>query len=123
MSGKVYIVGAGPGDPGLLTLRARELLDRVDLILYDQLVDERIRLLFPDSCEAIFVGKEGGKHHVTQDQTMKMILTQMEKANEVKADQANSTLDLMKETWVAASAATAGKMKGRQLRMLPAIPS
>jgi len=80
-SGKVYIVGAGPGDPKLLTLRAREVIERADVILFDQLVDPRVRGFFPESAEKIFVGKEGGTHHVTQDQTTGLIV---EKAREGK---------------------------------------
>jgi uroporphyrinogen III methyltransferase / synthase len=72
--GRVYFVGAGPGDPGLLTLRGRELIDRAEVILFDQLVAERIREMFPPSAELIFVGKEGGLHYVTQDQTSALIV-------------------------------------------------
>lgn len=74
MSGKVYLVGAGPGDPGLLTLRARELIGRADVILFDQLVDESIREMFPPQAEKLFVGKEGGTHYVTQEQTMEIMV-------------------------------------------------
>jgi len=73
-SGKVYIVGAGPGDPGLLTLRAKDVIERADVILFDQLVDPRVRDFFPEGAEKIFVGKEGGTHHVTQDQTTSLIV-------------------------------------------------
>ena len=74
MTGKVYLVGAGPGDPGLLTRRAWELIQRAEVILFDQLVDERIRESFPPTAEKIFVGKEGGAHHVTQDETMHLLV-------------------------------------------------
>jgi len=73
-SGRVYLAGAGPGDPGLLTLRARALIDRAEVILFDQLVDERIREFFPPAAEQIFVGKEGGAHYVTQDETIRLIV-------------------------------------------------
>ncbi len=79
--GKVYLVGAGPGDPGLLTLRALEVIERAEVVLFDQLVDPEIRELFPLSAEKIFVGKEGGAHHVTQDQTTSLIV---EKAGQGK---------------------------------------
>ena len=81
MSGKVYLAGAGPGDPGLLTVRAAELMEKADVILFDQLVHEAIREMFPDSAEKLFVGKEGGTHYVTQDETIKLIV---EKAKEGK---------------------------------------
>ncbi len=74
MSGKVYLVGAGPGDPGLLTLRAFELIGKAEVILFDQLVDERVREFFPEAAEKIFVGKEGGTHYVTQDETIGLIV-------------------------------------------------
>jgi uroporphyrinogen III methyltransferase/synthase len=74
MSGCVYLVGAGPGDPALLTVRAMEIIEQAEVILFDQLVDERIRELFPPSAETLFVGKEGGFHHVTQDETMSLIV-------------------------------------------------
>lgn len=73
MSGKVFLVGAGPGDPGLLTIRALEIIEEADVILFDQLVDERIGEHFPTGAEKIFVGKEGGKHHVTQDETLSLM--------------------------------------------------
>jgi uroporphyrinogen III methyltransferase/synthase len=74
MSGKVYLVGAGPGDPGLLTMRGFELIGKAEVILFDQLVDERVREFFPESAEKIFVGKEGGTHYVTQDETIALIV-------------------------------------------------
>ena len=74
MNGIVYIAGAGPGDPGLLTLRVREIMDRADIILFDQLVDERIRELFPPETKVLFVGKEGGTHFVTQEETIRLIV-------------------------------------------------
>jgi uroporphyrinogen III methyltransferase/synthase len=65
-SGSVFLVGAGPGDPGLLTLRAAELLGRADALLYDALAADPIVALAPPSCERIFVGKRGGNHAMEQ---------------------------------------------------------
>ncbi len=56
--GKVYLVGAGPGDPGLLTLRGAELLTRADVIVYDRLVSSRLLRHAPASAERIYVGKQ-----------------------------------------------------------------
>jgi uroporphyrinogen III methyltransferase / synthase len=62
----VSLVGAGPGDPGLLTLRAAEILRTAEVLLYDALVDDAILALVPNSCERIFVGKRGGDHAMPQ---------------------------------------------------------
>jgi uroporphyrinogen III methyltransferase / synthase len=68
-SGHVYLVGAGPGDPGLLTARALELIARADVILYDRLIpEEALEGAGPDA-ELLFVGKEGGGESVAQEQT------------------------------------------------------
>jgi len=80
-AGKVYLVGAGPGDPGLLTLRALEVIRKAEVILFDQLVDPAIREMFPPEAEKLFVGKEGGTHYVTQDRTSSLIV---EKARQGK---------------------------------------
>ena len=64
----VYLVGAGPGDPGLLTVRGRELLERCDALVYDRLADPRIVALAPPTAERIDAGKEPGRHAMTQDE-------------------------------------------------------
>src|SRR5689334_7869146 len=58
----VFLVGAGPGNPGLLTLRAAEVLARADLVLYDQLVPERLLDLAPDSARRVCVRDLPGQH-------------------------------------------------------------
>lgn len=58
--GRVALVGAGPGDPGLLTLRGRECLEEADLVLHDSLVDPRILRLARPGAEVVSVGKRGG---------------------------------------------------------------
>jgi uroporphyrinogen III methyltransferase/synthase len=80
--GTVYLVGAGPGDPGLLTMRARDLLDHCDACVYDNLVNVRIidELTRP-SCERIYVGKSGAAHTLEQDDINRLIV---EKAKENK---------------------------------------
>lgn len=67
MTGKVYLVGSGPGGLGLLTLRAREVIDQADVILYDQLPGEEILATLPERAEKIDCGKFGGKHTREQD--------------------------------------------------------
>lgn len=64
--GKVWLVGAGPGDPDLLTVKALRVLQGADLILFDQLVSEEIRVLFPRTVPAFYVGKRKGNHSITQ---------------------------------------------------------
>lgn len=65
--GKVYLIGAGPGDPELLTVKAYKLLQSADIILYDRLVNSEILFLAKPTCELIYVGKEDGKHIIEQE--------------------------------------------------------
>lgn len=74
-SGKVYLVGAGPGDPGLITVRGRELLERADVVVYDSLVDERL-LRYAPRAELIHVGKRTGAHTLTQDDIHQILVDQ-----------------------------------------------
>jgi uroporphyrin-III C-methyltransferase len=64
----VYLVGAGPGDPGLLTVRGRELLGRCDALVYDRLADPRIVALAPASAKRVYAGKQPDRHALSQDQ-------------------------------------------------------
>jgi uroporphyrinogen III methyltransferase/synthase len=72
--GTVYLVGAGPGDPGLMTVRAAELIARADVILHDRLIPaEALAGARPDA-ELIFVGKQGGGEQVPQQETQRLLL-------------------------------------------------
>jgi uroporphyrinogen III methyltransferase/synthase len=79
--GKVYLVGAGPGDPGLLTINGKEAIKEGDCIIYDHLVNEDLLSFARDDAEKIYVGKEGGIHTLTQGEINRLIV---EKAREGK---------------------------------------
>nr|WP_075186166.1 uroporphyrinogen-III C-methyltransferase [Teredinibacter haidensis] len=64
--GKVWLVGAGPGDPDLLTVKALRVLQQADLILFDNLVSDEIRALFPKAVPAFYVGKRKDDHSIAQ---------------------------------------------------------
>ena len=72
--GKVYIVGAGPGSMGLLTLRAADLLSQCDVLVYDYLVNPDFRRLCRRGCEMVDVGKAPGRHSISQEQILEILL-------------------------------------------------
>jgi uroporphyrinogen III methyltransferase/synthase len=72
--GTVHLAGAGPGDPGLLTVRARELIATVDVILYDRLVGPGIIDGARADAQLVFVGKEGGGEAVPQEETERLMV-------------------------------------------------
>lgn len=64
---KVYLVGAGPGDPGLITVRGRECIQNADVLIYDYLAAPALLKYAPQGTERIYVGKKGGDHTLSQD--------------------------------------------------------
>ena len=74
MSGKVYLVGAGPGDDKLITLRAIELLQKADVVLYDRLVSKKIISMIPKSAEKIYVGRAVGDDTTHQNTTNDLMI-------------------------------------------------
>lgn len=72
--GKVYLVGAGPGDPKLITVRGAELLARADVIINDRLANPRLLKLAPADAEIVYVGKASRDHTVPQDQIIQAII-------------------------------------------------
>jgi uroporphyrinogen III methyltransferase/synthase len=79
--GKVYLVGAGPGDPGLLTVKGLDCLRRADVVIYDRLIDESILHEARPEAEKIYVGK-ASSHHTLEQETINHLLIQ--KAREGK---------------------------------------
>ncbi len=75
-SGCVYLVGAGPGDPGLLTVRGRELLSGADVVVYDYLSSPRLLALAPQTAERIYVGKQASAHTLSQEQINELLVQQ-----------------------------------------------
>ena len=77
--GKVYLVGAGPGDPGLLTIKGKECLCEADTILYDHLANPSLLEYAKDHAEIIYVGKRGGLHTMSQDEINELIVNRTRK--------------------------------------------
>ena len=72
--GTVYLVGAGPGDAGLLTLRGAELLARADVVAYDALVNKDLLRLAPKTAEIIYAGKRAKDHAIPQDELNELLV-------------------------------------------------
>jgi len=75
MSGKVYLVGAGPGDPELLTLKAARLLAAANVVLHDALVSDGVLALISPAAEVINVGKRAGRKLLTQDEINSLLVS------------------------------------------------
>ncbi|HUP48299.1 MAG TPA: uroporphyrinogen-III C-methyltransferase [Thermoanaerobaculia bacterium] len=82
-SGKVYLVGAGPGDPRLLTLRAAELIATADFVALDALVSKEIAARIPKSAEVVYVGKRASAHVLPQDQINRLLIEEARKGRRV----------------------------------------
>ena len=70
----VYLIGAGPGDAGLLTVKAREILEVAEVVIYDRLADEKILNYVPATAEKIYVGKSAGRHTLRQEEINKLLV-------------------------------------------------
>src|SRR5258707_12873199 len=71
---KVYLVGAGPGDPDLITWKGRRILSAADSILYDHLANEALLDLAPPGAERVYVGKKRSVHAFTQEEICAMLI-------------------------------------------------
>jgi uroporphyrinogen III methyltransferase/synthase len=72
--GKVYLVGAGPGDPGLFTLKGKAVLERADCVVYDYLANEELLRFVRPNCEKIYVGKRSGSHTLSQAEINELLV-------------------------------------------------
>lgn len=73
-SGIVYLVGAGPGDPGLITVKGKRCLEKAQVVVYDRLLDPSLLQAAPASAELVFVGKERGRQAMTQDEINRLLV-------------------------------------------------
>jgi uroporphyrin-III C-methyltransferase len=74
VKGRVFLVGAGPGDPGLLTLRGAEVLKRADVVVYDRLVSGEVLDLAPSWAELVYAGKAPGQAAIEQDSINRLLV-------------------------------------------------
>jgi uroporphyrinogen III methyltransferase / synthase len=81
--GKVFLVGAGPGDLGLVTLRAKERIERADVIVYDHLANPEMLGWARDDADIIYAGKKAGEHALTQDEINELLVEKARAGKEV----------------------------------------
>src|SRR3972149_11212692 len=77
--GKVYLIGAGPGDPGLITVKAAECIKGADVVVYDYLANKKFLEYAREKAEIIYVGKIGGAHTLPQDKINELIIEKAKK--------------------------------------------
>src|ERR1017187_7502970 len=80
---KVYLVGAGPGDLGLVTLRAKECIEQANVIVYDHLANPEMLSWAREDAEIIYAGKEAGKHALKQDEINALLVTKAREGKQV----------------------------------------
>lgn len=82
-TGTVYLVGAGPGEPDLLTIKAKKVLEQADVIIYDRLIPPALLSYAKPECECIYVGKSPGKHYRTQEEINQLLVQKAQVAQRV----------------------------------------
>ncbi len=83
VAGRCYLVGAGPGDLGLVTLRAKELIERAEVIVYDYLCNQEMLRWAPAAVEIIYAGKKAGAHTLKQDEINALLVEKTRAGKEV----------------------------------------
>ena len=90
MCGKVWLVGAGPGDAGLITVKGKALLELADVVIYDALIQLELLVQIPEKTKKIHVGKRAGNHSATQEEikteTVADIVQSLPSFTETRAD-------------------------------------
>jgi uroporphyrinogen III methyltransferase / synthase len=81
--GKVYLIGAGPGDPGLITIKGRNCLEKADVVVYDYLANEQLLEYIREGAEKVYVGKKGSDHTLPQDQINGLIIAKAKEGKSV----------------------------------------
>ena len=81
--GKVYLIGSGPGDAGLFTLRGRELLEQADAVVYDALAGDAVLGWIPEHTRKIDVGKRSGRHSKKQEEILEILLEEAKKGGTI----------------------------------------
>ncbi|MGB1262180.1 MAG: uroporphyrinogen-III C-methyltransferase [Cognaticolwellia sp.] len=81
--GEVALVGSGPGDAELLTIRALRFIEQADVAIYDRLVSDEVMALLPDNCERFYVGKEQAKHCVPQGKINELLVQYAQQGRKV----------------------------------------
>src|SRR5688572_22183168 len=81
--GMVYLVGAGPGDAGLITVRGADLLKRADVVVYDALVNRELLRIAPKTAEIIYGGKRNKEHAIPQDQLNALLIAKAKEGKTV----------------------------------------
>lgn len=81
--GKVYLIGAGPGDPGLITLKAKKILEEADVVIYDYLANPKFLDFCKKDAEKIYVGKKAGQHTLSQEEINHLIVKKAKEGKKI----------------------------------------